>query len=294
MMYSETFPGSSADLNADLNEFFPDESAFQPYIDQQAVSLAQPSWSDGIDLLKDDFDSQISVQLAFSPNAAESSQNTTYSPTTTAINEEVPTAEEASPPKRGRPRKSRAKKQLTAQQEQVKRQKFLERNRLAASKCRDRRKIHTEEMVKKYKAAQQLNEQLRSQISCYRAEFERMVAGLLAHQQAGCVDEEILKMLNDTVLLELLNSSFDESSMFVESSPSPSRETSVIPSRHQSFSSSARDSGFSSIGSVKTESPRGFDDEGYTSREPRMIMSTDPQGTPKFSIEPDHIIMFGQ
>jgi len=289
MLYGETFSNSNADMNADLNDFFSDESAFQPYINQQTTTLAQPSWDDGLDLLEDDFDAQPSNQLAIDPSAIGSSGSTTDALATTA---EAPATEEVSAPRRGRPRKSRAKKQLTPQQEHAKRQKFLERNRLAASKCRDRRKIHTEEMLKKYKRAQDLNHDLRAQVLYMRSEFERMMAATLAHQQSGCTDNGVLKVLNNPELLELLSSNFDEISMSIESSPS--RESSVTPSRHQSFSSSARDSGFSSMGSVKTESPRNFDDEGYVSREPRAMMTNPRLGPPVFSVEPGHSTMFGQ
>ncbi|KAH8588040.1 hypothetical protein B0O99DRAFT_464375, partial [Bisporella sp. PMI_857] len=78
-------------------------------------------------------------------------------------------------------RKSRAKKQLSAQQEYEKRQRFLERNRQAASKCRERKKNWITEQDKKMKQEQAKNAKLKAECDVLHQEVHNILYILYQH-----------------------------------------------------------------------------------------------------------------
>lgn len=73
--------------------------------------------------------------------------------------------------------------------EQAKREKFLERNRLAASKCRQKKKEHTQQLEARYKEQSDKKEQLMMEISRLRSEILGLKNEVLRHAQCG--DEPI-------------------------------------------------------------------------------------------------------
>ncbi|PKX97596.1 bZIP transcription factor atfB [Aspergillus novofumigatus IBT 16806] len=75
------------------------------------------------------------------------------------------------------------------QQEQAKREKFLERNRLAASKCRQKKKEHTQLLETRYREQSDKKEQLVSEIARLRSEILGLKNEVLKHAQCG--DEPI-------------------------------------------------------------------------------------------------------
>jgi hypothetical protein len=75
------------------------------------------------------------------------------------------------------------------QQEKAKREKFLERNRLAASKCRQKKKEHTQLLESRYREQSDKKEQLVSEIARLRSEILGLKNEVLKHAQCG--DEPI-------------------------------------------------------------------------------------------------------
>lgn len=75
------------------------------------------------------------------------------------------------------------------QQERAKRAKFLERNRLAASKCRQKKKEHTQQLEFRYKEQSEKKELLVSEIARLRSEILSLKNEVLKHAQCG--DEPI-------------------------------------------------------------------------------------------------------
>ena len=73
--------------------------------------------------------------------------------------------------------------------ERAKREKFLERNRLAASKCRQKKKEHTQQLEARYKEQSDKKEQLIMEISRLRSEILGLKNEVLRHAQCG--DEPI-------------------------------------------------------------------------------------------------------
>ncbi|KAJ5356089.1 bZIP transcription factor bZIP-1 [Penicillium concentricum] len=76
-----------------------------------------------------------------------------------------------------------------APHERAKRAKFLERNRLAASKCRQKKKEHTQQLEFNFKEQSEKREQLVAEIARLRSEILGLKNEVLKHAQCG--DEPI-------------------------------------------------------------------------------------------------------
>ncbi|KAJ5227131.1 uncharacterized protein N7469_007137 [Penicillium citrinum] len=74
-------------------------------------------------------------------------------------------------------------------QERAKRAKFLERNRLAASKCRQKKKEHTQQLESRHKEQFEKKEKLVAEIARLRSQILELKNEVLKHAQCG--DEPI-------------------------------------------------------------------------------------------------------
>ncbi|KNG79942.1 putative bZIP transcription factor (Atf21) [Aspergillus nomiae NRRL 13137] len=74
-------------------------------------------------------------------------------------------------------------------QERAKREKFLERNRLAASKCRQKKKEHTKHLEIRYREVSSRKSELEAEIEHLRGEVLNLKNEMLRHAQCG--DEAI-------------------------------------------------------------------------------------------------------
>ena len=70
---------------------------------------------------------------------------------------------------------------------EVKRQRFLERNRAAASRCRARKKQWMETLEKKSKDTDSLNTSLQQEVLMLRAEVQQLKSILLAHKDCPLI-----------------------------------------------------------------------------------------------------------
>ena len=93
-----------------------------------------------------------------------------------------------SPPKRTRKYSSRRSINTNEpiKPENVKRSKFLERNRVAASKCRQKKKEWTQNLESRARELQKDNSQLRMIVESYRQEVLFLKGELLKHSQCEC------------------------------------------------------------------------------------------------------------
>lgn len=98
-------------------------------------------------------------------------------------------------PRRRRPRKPRAKPQLSEEEEAAKREKFLERNRVAAGKCREKRKSWMTELEDAKLELEERNSRLRAEHGALQVEFNQMRALLMQH--ASCGDARINKWIEN-------------------------------------------------------------------------------------------------
>ena len=93
-----------------------------------------------------------------------------------------------SPPKRTRKYASRGSNSCSepSKPEDVKRSKFLERNRVAASKCRQKKKEWTQNLENRARELQKNNSQLRMVVESCRQEVVFLKGELLKHSQCEC------------------------------------------------------------------------------------------------------------
>ncbi|CAF9938062.1 MAG: hypothetical protein ALECFALPRED_007494 [Alectoria fallacina] len=93
-----------------------------------------------------------------------------------------------SPPKRTRKYASRGSNSTNepSKPEDVKRSKFLERNRVAASKCRQKKKEWTQNLENRARELQKNNNQLRMVVESCRQEVVFLKGELLKHSQCEC------------------------------------------------------------------------------------------------------------
>ena len=106
-----------------------------------------------------------------------------------------PTTNESQSPKRARKYASRGASNVAEpiKIEDVKRSKFLERNRVAASKCRQKKKEWTQNLENKARELQKNNSSLRLMVDSLRQEVIFLKSEMLKHSSCSC--EQIQKFL---------------------------------------------------------------------------------------------------
>ncbi|KAL8669577.1 MAG: hypothetical protein Q9168_005832 [Polycauliona sp. 1 TL-2023] len=88
--------------------------------------------------------------------------------------------------KNGRPSKSSSTGQASSSADEVRRSKFLERNRVAASKCRQKKKEWTQGLETRARNLQKENNSLRMMLSSMRDEMLFIKSEMLKHTTCGC------------------------------------------------------------------------------------------------------------
>jgi len=123
-----------------------------------------------------------------------------------------PAAEPSAPAKKTRkPRKS-SKKPATPEQEALRRETFLKRNREAAYKCRIKKKTQTEMIMERAKALDANNRMKGAEVQQLRREVERLRALLMLHYRE-CRDERLIEYMDGMVKRESWASSFSYSTV---------------------------------------------------------------------------------
>lgn len=118
-------------------------------------------------------------------------------------------------------------------QERAKRAKFLERNRLAASKCRQKKKEHTQLLESRYKEQSAKKERLVGEIARLRSEILGLKNEVLKHAQCG---DEPIKLHLAQMVKKITDSDGPPSSApadppidIVENAPASSSEGALTP-----------------------------------------------------------------
>ncbi|GKZ33883.1 hypothetical protein AbraIFM66950_003970 [Aspergillus brasiliensis] len=145
-----------------------------------------------------------SVDEMFSVSQYQSYEGTAYANPTPRGSFSQPAASEGAEPPSKR-RKSSKNSTVNSsspesgdkESEKAKREKFLERNRLAASKCRQKKKRQTEDLRDQFKFLSERKEYLTRLIDTLRSEILLFKNFLLEH--AGCNDEAISLHLSTMV-----------------------------------------------------------------------------------------------
>lgn len=119
-------------------------------------------------------------------------QQTVVQPTSKSKSDHTAAANDA--PKVRRPRKSR-KKSMTKEQEEAKRQKFLERNRVAADKCRQNKKKWIDDLQTKAQHFNTDNTAKKVQLEELENEIEQIRSLLFIHSRS-CSEKDIMDWIN--------------------------------------------------------------------------------------------------
>lgn len=122
-------------------------------------------------------------------NTPPSIQNHTVSPTNSPATSTSTSASSSTPvlpTEANKPRKRyRKRKQPTDEERELKRVRFLERNRTAAAKCRTKKKGMEEQMQEQIRMSQAMNAALKAQLAGMRDEVEGLKGLVAVHNSSG-------------------------------------------------------------------------------------------------------------
>jgi hypothetical protein len=138
---------------------------------------------------------QMQPPITLDPNAVVGTAGGNSAASKQNLNDSSPQNNDNGPvedtkPKRGRPRKKRDKKHLTPEEENAKRQKFLERNRLAASKCRDRKKNWTQDTMDKLAREERIHVEMQLEYNHLHVEVVSLMEAACEHL-GHCSDKDM-------------------------------------------------------------------------------------------------------
>ena len=153
-------------------------------------SFEPPGLSSGSSMTPDNKNSQ-----AVTPENRRGSRNVSIQPKTDAIFPPPLPSGPILPPRRRRPRKPKPKQQLSMEEEEAKKNKTLERNRVAASKCREKKKDWTKDLEETKIGLESQNSHLQMEYSTLVKEVGEIRAQLMTH--AICHDTNIDKWIEN-------------------------------------------------------------------------------------------------
>lgn len=149
-------------------------------------SFEPPGLSSGSSTTPDTKNSQV-----VTPENRRGSKNVSIQPKTDALFPPPLPSGPILPPRRRRPRKPKPKPQLSMEEEEAKKNKTLERNRIAASKCREKKKDWTKDLEETKIGLESQNSHLQMEYSTLVKEVGEIRAQLMTH--ANCHDVNIDK-----------------------------------------------------------------------------------------------------
>ncbi|KAL2197551.1 hypothetical protein P885DRAFT_34863 [Corynascus similis CBS 632.67] len=190
-------PPDSKDMipRADIWECFPEQAEPLAAEDQKQLFVDPELYSPGSS--NDEMRPQIQVDTSGLPQPSARHNPTAKSPSQGGfipVNALTPfTPPEQEPPKKRKTR--RTKRESNTAEEAQKRNKFLERNRVAASKCREKKKQYVSELEATKMDLELRNAHLKVEVDSLVAEIGALKHRLMAH--AKCNDPNIDRWLNN-------------------------------------------------------------------------------------------------
>ncbi|KAI0123079.1 hypothetical protein BJ170DRAFT_687782 [Xylariales sp. AK1849] len=134
------------------------------------------------------------------------------------------------PPRKRRQRKPKPKPEMSVQEEEARRDVFLERNRVAASKCRRKKKEWTGDLEETRFDLESRNSHLQVEYRSLLDEVSRIKAQLMTH--ANCNDPNINKWIENEAKRFVLGAGERYDAMLATFDQAP-----LLHSRHESMSS---------------------------------------------------------
>ncbi|KAL2262796.1 hypothetical protein VTK26DRAFT_9435 [Humicola hyalothermophila] len=153
------------------------------------------------------------------------------------------------PPRKRRARKT--KKETSTAEEEQKRNKFLERNRIAASKCREKKKLYVSELEETKISLEAQHTQLQMEYNSLVGEISGLKHSLMAH--AKCNDPNIDRWLNNEArkFVETTDEAFGQPFNNPFAQPCVVGQTPALPGSPRSRNPSIASSSYPSLSSVQ-------------------------------------------
>lgn len=209
---------------------------------REGVKLESPGLSSG---------SSSTPETAFSSQSITPENHPAHSQQSHGLSQAVfPPPMTALPPRKRRPRKPKPRPHLSMEQEEVKRNKFLERNRVAATKCRQKRKEWQSDLEETKFGLESQNSHLQMEYSGLVNEVSQIRAQLMSH--ANCHDPNIDKWIENEAKRFVLGSGERYDAMLANVGQVTPGE---VDHRHGSLSSA---SGYTTSNNNEGNSPNMF------------------------------------
>ena len=183
-------------------------------------------------------------------------------------------ADELPKPKKKRgPRKT---KQKTEEEKRAKEERKLERNRMAASKCRQKKKVATEQMMENFNELERQNHWMKACLEEAKQERNRILALLLQHKECShpavdkCLESQLARIAEEfenppqSAMFEMDN---DPQQYFNSNASSPSNESHDESRRNSISDAMVMSRSGSNVSHPKsatvTQSPQSWPTAGY-------------------------------
>jgi len=199
-------PGIAWDVQATAYSPYPDIYTQALPVDQQqsvaglgigsmasdfVQSFPEPN---GVDMKAVQFpDNQPSVQTG----------TTTAEPAVKRKSEAVADATDGTQPKPKKKRGPRKTKQKTEEEKRAKEERKLERNRMAASKCRQKKKVATEQMMENFNELERQNHWMKACLEEAKQDRNKILALLLEHKECNhpaidkCLESQLARIAEE-------------------------------------------------------------------------------------------------
>jgi hypothetical protein len=204
----------------------------------------------------------------------------TAAPAAKRKSEVAPNDADGTQPKQKKKRGPRKTKQKTEEEKRAKEERKLERNRMAASKCRQKKKVATEQMMENFNEMERQNHWMKACLEEVKQERNKILALLLEHKECNhpavdkCLESQLARIAGefetqpDTSILGM----DDDTRQFLNSNASSPSNDSQNSSRRNSIAMSSPDSDASPTKSA-THPPQSWPTAGFQSWQEQFNMS---------------------
>ncbi len=194
--------------------------------------------------------------------------------------EVAPNDADGTQPKPKKKRGLRKTKQKTEGEKRAKEERKLERNRMAASKCRQKKKVATEHMMENFNELERQNHWMKACLEELKQERNKILALLLEHKECNhpaidkCLESQLARIAGefeaqpDPSMLGI----GDDTQQFLNSNASSPSHDSQNSSRRNSIAMSNADSDASHTKSA-THPPQSWPPAGFQSWQEQLNMS---------------------
>jgi bZIP transcription factor len=183
------------------------------------------------------------------------------------------------PKKKRGPRKS---KQKTEEEKRAKEERKLERNRMAASKCRQKKKVATEQMMEKFNELERQNHWMKASLEEAKQERNKIIALLLEHKECNypaidkCLESQLARIADEfenPQPTDMFRMDDDTREFLNSNASSPSNESPNISRRNSMAMSSSGSNASLPESATVSHAPQSWPTAGYQTWQEQFGMS---------------------